>query len=66
MDYGQEIRAERARRRISQQTLARRLGLWRGTLVDIERGRVPITAEQFARILRALEEPEENLTASRQ
>ncbi len=56
MDYGAEIRAERARRRVTQPELAERLGISRHTIVDIEAGRLQISADQFHRILRALNE----------
>jgi transcriptional regulator with XRE-family HTH domain len=59
-DYASELLAERGRRRLSQAELARRAGIYAGTLVDIEAGRVEITAAQFNRFVSLMDaEPAE-------
>lgn len=58
-EYGESIMAERARKRISQADLAKRLGWYPSTLVEIELGRVGVDSETYRRVLDAIEGEEE-------
>ena len=57
-EYAESIRAERARRRISQRKLADTAGLYQPTLIDIERGKVGIDYETYRRIMDAITDGE--------
>lgn len=52
LDIGQKVRALRTERGITQQTLARALGLSQSRLSEIERGAGSFSAEQFLAILK--------------
>ena len=56
---GNEIRGMRSKRRLSQGTLGRRLGLDVHTIVDIEKGRLGIDEATYVRIKRVLRYREE-------
>lgn len=51
---GQQIRALRRMRGVTQQALAQRVGLSRTSVTNIELGRQPVTVEMFYRITAAL------------
>jgi transcriptional regulator with XRE-family HTH domain len=51
---GETILAERSKQRVTQNELARRLGLMTSTIVDIEYNRIGIDEETFQRIMDAL------------
>jgi transcriptional regulator with XRE-family HTH domain len=53
-EYAESIRAERARRRLSQRKLSEAAGLYQPTLIDIERGKVGIDYETYRRIMDAI------------
>ena len=55
INYGEEILAARSRRRIRQDTLAKKAGLLTATLVDIEQGRIGIDEETYNKILKAID-----------
>lgn len=52
--YGDTILAERSKRRMRQDELARRASLATGTLVDIEHNRIGIDEDTFNHIMDAL------------
>ncbi len=54
MIYGEAILAERSKRRISQADLADGLGIYKATLVDIERGRINIDMETYNKFTNAI------------
>lgn len=56
MSFGNDIYAERKRRRVTQQQLADKLGIDRNALVQVEKGRIDVTAGYYAKALRALDE----------
>jgi transcriptional regulator with XRE-family HTH domain len=51
---GQQIRALRRMRGVTQRALAQRVGLSRTSVTNIELGRQPVTVEMFYRITAAL------------
>jgi transcriptional regulator with XRE-family HTH domain len=51
---GETILAERSKQRVTQNELARRLGLMTSTIVDIEYNRIGTDEETFQRIMDAL------------
>jgi len=54
-EYGDLIYKERKARRIRQQTLARRIGVHNGTLVDIELGRLEVGIATFNKAIAAMD-----------
>lgn len=50
-EYGSTIRAERSRRRITQQELAEMAGLTRATIIDLEAGRFEISEATFVDLI---------------
>ena len=57
-EYGSDIRAERSRRRLTQEQVVRRRGIFRPTLVDIEQGRIEISEAEYKRFLDAIDQDE--------
>ena len=55
IEYGSEILAARSRRRITQSALARHIGIFDSTLVDIERGRIGVDDDTYRRFLDAID-----------
>ena len=55
IQYGSEILAARSRRRITQSALAEQVGIFEGTLVEIERGRIGIDEDTYRRFLDAID-----------
>jgi len=53
---GETLLAERSKRRVRQDRLAKRLGLMTSTIVDIEYNRVGIDDMTFSRIMDAIKE----------
>jgi len=54
--YAEDIRAERQKHKLSQKQVARRVGLYRTTVIDIERGDpVELTLDSFQKIIAAIQ-----------
>jgi transcriptional regulator with XRE-family HTH domain len=60
-DYNR-LKAERIARGYTIQDMADRLGISKGTYSKKERGKLPLTIEDFAKITNILNVPKENMT----
>lgn len=56
MSFGNDIYVERKRRRLTQDQLARKLGIDRNALVAVEKDRIEITPGYYTKALRAIDE----------
>ena len=62
-EYGSSIRAERSRRRMTQEELATVAGLTRQTIVDLEAGRFEVSEATFVTLLNHIKEYQVQVSA---